>query len=222
MSSNAQITANQTNAQASTGPTTPEGKAASARNSFKHGLTCLIMNVTAEEHVAYQTHVSSYLDHHNPTSYYHRQLVLQLADSDWAIHQVFVQQANAMALMNAINLKMTEAADPVATAAAIAPVARMLNTLSIYENRRRRAAKAVAAELAELQQTQLEQTPKPNQTRAEPEIGFVCSNPVSESHLPTMAEWAQSANALLAQLEAEVGPVEAAAIRAEAAKMDRR
>jgi hypothetical protein len=66
MSSNVQITANQTNAQASTDPTTPEGKATSARNSFKHGLTCLIMNVTAEEHVAYQTHVSSYLDHHNP------------------------------------------------------------------------------------------------------------------------------------------------------------
>ena len=38
MSTPAQLAANQTNAQSSTGPLTPEGKAASAANSLRHGL----------------------------------------------------------------------------------------------------------------------------------------------------------------------------------------
>ncbi len=38
MASSAQIAANRANAQRSTGPTSPEGKARAASNSFKHGL----------------------------------------------------------------------------------------------------------------------------------------------------------------------------------------
>ena len=39
MSTTAQITANQLNAQQSTGPRTPEGKSATSKNATKHGLT---------------------------------------------------------------------------------------------------------------------------------------------------------------------------------------
>ncbi|MGI9069968.1 MAG: hypothetical protein ACR2JB_01230 [Bryobacteraceae bacterium] len=39
MTTSAQVAANQANAQHSTGPKTPEGKAISCRNSFQHGLT---------------------------------------------------------------------------------------------------------------------------------------------------------------------------------------
>ncbi len=39
MATAAQIAANQANAQKSTGPKTPPGKAASSRNATKHGLS---------------------------------------------------------------------------------------------------------------------------------------------------------------------------------------
>lgn len=39
MASLAQIEANRRNARLSTGPSTPEGKASSSQNSYKHGLT---------------------------------------------------------------------------------------------------------------------------------------------------------------------------------------
>ena len=47
---------------------------------------------------------------------------------------------------------MSEANDLIATAAAIAPIARQLNTHSIYEGRRRQAAKAIQEELNALEQ----------------------------------------------------------------------
>ena len=49
MSTPAQTTANQLNAQLSTGPRTPEGKSTSSQNSTKHGLTCAYPVIRSEE-----------------------------------------------------------------------------------------------------------------------------------------------------------------------------
>ena len=92
------------------------------------------------------------MDHHKPTTQRHIQLVQQLADSHWSVHQAFVLQTNAIALINAITRQMSETGDPIATAAAIAPATRQLNTYSIYEGRRRRAAKAILEELTAFEQ----------------------------------------------------------------------
>jgi hypothetical protein len=122
------------------------------------------------------------MDHHKPTTQRHIQLVQQLADSHWSVHQAFVLQTNAIALINAITRQMAEAgSDPIATAAAVAPATRQLNTYSIYEGRRRRAAKAILEELTAFEQELAEQqraariSNKPN---PQPEIGFVCSDPL--------------------------------------------
>ena len=81
------------------------------------------------------------MDHHKVSCHKHKQLVQQLADLDWSIHQIFVEQTNTIALMSEISAQVRESgADAMARAAAIAPVARTLNTLNLYENRKRRAA----------------------------------------------------------------------------------
>src|SRR5277367_1039560 len=132
MPSTAQIAANRQNAKLSTGPTTEAGLERSSQNACKHGFTGQTLVITPQEKEAYEAHVQSYMDHHKPVDHKHRELVQQLADSHWSLHQIFTQQTNTMSLMTAIHLQLSEAADPVATAAAIAPISRTLNTLSTY------------------------------------------------------------------------------------------
>ena len=50
MSTAAQQQANQANAQHSTGPQTPEGKARASRNNTKHGLSTGTLAFTPQEH----------------------------------------------------------------------------------------------------------------------------------------------------------------------------
>jgi hypothetical protein len=177
MSSAAQIKANQQNAQLSTGPVTPAGLQRSSKNATVHGFTGKTLFIAPEEWEAYQSHVQEYMDHHKVSDHKHKQLVQQLADLDWSIHQIFVEQTNTIALMSELGAQMREAgADAIARAAAIAPVARTLNTLNLYETRKRRAAKAITLELETFEKSR---EPEP----AKPEIGSVCSTAPTASPL---------------------------------------
>ena len=197
MSTNAQIEANRSNAQKSTGPTTEAGKQKSSQNATRHGFTGLALIVTPSEKEAYEAHVQSYMDHHKPVDHMHRQIVQQYADLHWSLHQIFVQQSNTMSLMNAVSLQMQEAGDPLATAVAIAPIAKTLSTLNLYETRRRRALKTVQEELEAMETALAERRAKELPPAAElytlaketgesfnpQEFGFVCSLPEIELHM---------------------------------------
>jgi hypothetical protein len=225
MSTQAQVTANQQNAQLSTGPVTPAGSERSSRNATKHGLTGQTLVISPEEREAYEAHVQSYMDHHKPIAQEHRQLVQQLADAHWSVHQAFVLQTNAIALINAISIQMSASGDPVATAAALAPATRQLNTYSIYEGRRRRAAKAIQEELDAFEQELADLRRNANKPNPQPEIGSVCSTsapvPTQAAEQEALAAWKRDMDAMLRQCESEVTPAEAAAIRRQAAKMSR-
>src|SRR5277367_597468 len=60
MSSAAQIAANQANAQLSSGPKTPEGKAKSSRNALKTGLTGRTIMLAKDQAEIYEQHVLNY------------------------------------------------------------------------------------------------------------------------------------------------------------------
>jgi hypothetical protein len=147
MATTEQVTANRLNAQQSTGPITEEGAARSSQNSLRHGFTGRSLVLQPGEHAAYQAHVDEYMRDRGPVNYAQTQLVQQLADLDWSVHQMFTEQCNVIALMNDLHVKMKELGDPAAAAAAIAPLGRTLINLSTYENRRRKAAKEVEAQL---------------------------------------------------------------------------
>jgi hypothetical protein len=68
MATPAQIQANQRNAQRSTGPRTPDGKAAVAQNRTTHGLTGQFTVLACEDRGAFQELLDSYIAEYEPTT----------------------------------------------------------------------------------------------------------------------------------------------------------
>jgi hypothetical protein len=68
MSTVAQIHANRANSQLSTGPTTPEGKAAVAQNNFRHGLTSHFSVIPGENPEEYAALLTGLREEHQPST----------------------------------------------------------------------------------------------------------------------------------------------------------
>jgi hypothetical protein len=83
MSTAAQVAANQANAQRSTGPVTTEGKAASARNNFRHGLASGQLIVPGEDPAEFEALAESLFNEHNPATPTEENLVLCMAQHFW-------------------------------------------------------------------------------------------------------------------------------------------
>jgi len=87
------------------------------------------------------------MDEYAPKTQIETNLVQQFADINWSLHQIAVQQSNLMSLINAMTEKLMKEDDLDAMSKALAQPYRTLNTLGIYESRKRRAAKALEAQL---------------------------------------------------------------------------
>jgi hypothetical protein len=68
MATAAQIAAHRLNAQKSTGPRTPEGKAASSFNALKHGMDAASIVIPGEDPAEYDTLASDYHRQFHPQS----------------------------------------------------------------------------------------------------------------------------------------------------------
>ena len=98
MTSEAQIAANRLNAQKSTGPRTPRGKAALARNALKHGLTAKTVVLFDESKTAFERfHQAQALDF-EPRTAGECALVEQIAILAWRLQRASRAEA---ALVNA-------------------------------------------------------------------------------------------------------------------------
>jgi hypothetical protein len=74
---------NRANSQNSTGPRTPEGKLASSRNSFKHGLASAQLIIPGEDPAAFDALLTDLQAEHQPANPTEQLLVLEMAQSYW-------------------------------------------------------------------------------------------------------------------------------------------
>ncbi len=89
MSTAAQIAANQANSQLSTGPKTETGKAAAARNNFRHGLapSSEFWVLPSEMQSDFDRLLDGFRDEHRPTTPTEEALVQALAEHQWLRHR---------------------------------------------------------------------------------------------------------------------------------------
>ncbi len=85
MSSDRQIEANRQNAQHSTGPSTPEGRAAVRLNGLKHGLCAETIIVPGEDPAAFEAMLDAYRAEYQPATPSAEFLVRQVAMADWRL-----------------------------------------------------------------------------------------------------------------------------------------
>src|SRR5437879_22582 len=85
MTTDRQIEANRQNAQQSTGPTTPEGRAAVRLNGLKHGLCAETIVVPGEDPAEFEAMLEAYRAEYQPTTPSAEFLVRQVAMADWRL-----------------------------------------------------------------------------------------------------------------------------------------
>ena len=76
------------NAQASTGPRTPEGKTASAANSRKHGFTAKTLHIPPEQQEVFDRHHAALHRDIHPETAPELDLFEQLLHSSWMLHLI--------------------------------------------------------------------------------------------------------------------------------------
>ena len=88
MHSHAKLAANAANAQLSTGPRTPEGKARAAQNARTHGLTARDLVLHEDEVEEFQDLLSSYERELQPRGVLERELFDQMVHAAWNLRRV--------------------------------------------------------------------------------------------------------------------------------------
>jgi hypothetical protein len=94
MSSQAQIDANRLNAQKSTGPRTPDGRAAVRLNGVKHGLTAKTLILKGENESDFDALFDSLQAEHQPSTPTEELLVSQIAMAAWRLRRLYAMEAS--------------------------------------------------------------------------------------------------------------------------------
>ena len=135
MATAAQIEANRRNATKSTGPKTPEGKAKSARNATKHGLTAQHIVLSTEDQEQYDAHREQMLAELAPSGHTETMLAERIVSLSWRLDRAARIQTEAL---DAILANKDLASDDLALGrAAIWDCRndRILDRLVLYERR---------------------------------------------------------------------------------------
>jgi hypothetical protein len=95
MATEAQIRANRANARKSTGPKTDEGKAASARNAIKYGMSAAEAVVMPGEEEIYAAFREGILAEHDPQTPTETVLVDNIIAASWTLHRCRMAEIKA-------------------------------------------------------------------------------------------------------------------------------
>ena len=93
MATEKQNAANRLNSQKSTGPRTPEGRAAVRLNGVTHGLTAETLVLKGESESDFKAIFESLESEHQPTTPTEETLVAQLAMATWRLRRVYNMEA---------------------------------------------------------------------------------------------------------------------------------
>ena len=112
MTSPSQIAANQQNAQSSTGPRTPEGKAASSQNAIKYGLTSRQVLLPFEDPEEFAELRATFVDQLRPANPAERLIVEDITVAKW--HMIRTDAAQKTYIQNELEKNPPE--DPMVAA----------------------------------------------------------------------------------------------------------
>ena len=121
------------NGALSSGPVTPEGKAASATNSLRHGLCSKQVVLPGEDPAEFERTKASYFETYKPQSDAEKDQVVILAATSWRLRRMMQIEAGAL---------MDENSDPLKT----------LGLLTRYEGQLNRTHERALKNLKELQE----------------------------------------------------------------------
>jgi hypothetical protein len=93
-----QIAANRANAQKSTGPRTPEGRAKVRCNAVRHGLTGQILTLSEGDRPLFDQLLNDLIAGFNPFNAIERQLVTGIAWDTWRLNRLRAIESNTFAL----------------------------------------------------------------------------------------------------------------------------
>jgi hypothetical protein len=189
--SQAQLIANQNNAQHSTGPKTEAGKRASSSNAVKTALTGMTILLPTDDVAAYQKLGAKLIAQHQPADYSEELLVQSLIDTEWRLMRIPSLESGIY------EIGRTELADTVPAHLLETQISfkyeRQLKNLRLHENRLRRYRENDLKALKELQAARRDneekeaaaqkKQPVPDQTQTlQPENGFVFTTPETVLH----------------------------------------
>lgn len=144
MATEAQVLANQKNAQLSAGPVTADGKDRSSHNAVKTALTGHTILLPTDDVEAYKAHITRLNDQLKPTTDEERVLVQSIADTEWRLLRIPSLDANIRAVgrIKLADLYRNQT-DPATRAALIEAEVQMtyrkdLSNLALQETRLRR------------------------------------------------------------------------------------
>jgi hypothetical protein len=138
MSTQAQIQANRINAQASTGPRTPEGKSVSSANATKHGLSAGFRVLSNENQEEFDELIAEYHRTFKPANTHEEFLVEEMAQARWRLARV--RRLEAELIDDMVTHRGSTDADAMMVAALRNDTTRAFTTLQRYATPLQRAA----------------------------------------------------------------------------------